>query len=254
MKAQYDRLSTQGHLRKRSQKYTNAYYTIAASELGIIDTPNGLAIGHPPNESGIPSRELGMLLLAADNPSFAPSFWSAYSSSTPPKSGVDKLVQMRKFDLLASERTRQVIANARREPTEFVFTSDFPTVSDFEFLLFHQIGPCTRPVKSSDEHNMQGEDDVLGFCCRHCSDSSGMYLQISLSKLSDTSFLQRMLKHVMKCDAVQEEVKDAFDELKRLADEYETTTKRGLRKRFVEKIWQRMKRFYMGKRQSEGRR
>ena len=67
---------------------------------------------------------------------------------------------------------------------------------------------------------------------------------VDVNKLPDNGFFQRMLNHFMTCPDVPQEVKNAFDELKRLAWEHGTSPKRGSRKRFVEKIWVRMKVYY----------
>jgi hypothetical protein len=68
--------------------------------------------------------------------------------------------------------------------------------------------------------------------------------RVDLNKLPDNNFFQKMLNHFMNCPDVPQDVKNAFDELKRLAWESGTTPKRGSRKRFVEKIWERTKKYY----------
>jgi len=242
MKAKYERLTQQVGLQRMSQKYTKAYYAEAASELGIVETPNGLVIGAPSNESGFPSNNLQALIQAAENPATSSAFWKAYSSSK------DKAAGMRKFEHVASDGTRRVIINARKESSPFVYPEDFPTVSDFEFILFHQVSPYI-PLNHADQH-----DKLFGFCCKHCArarkgwnHNNGMYFSVDLNTLADTSFLQKMLNHFMACPHVPREVKNAFDELKRLASEHGTTAKRGSRKRFIEKIWERMKKYYGSK-------
>ena len=47
---------------KKPVKYVKAYYAEDASELGLVDTPNGLISGAPPNRTGIPSERLGALI------------------------------------------------------------------------------------------------------------------------------------------------------------------------------------------------
>ena len=130
MKAKYKRLTQMSHkgsASDRSQKYTKAYYAEAASELGIVNTPSGLAFGASPNESGVPSTQMQALVQAAENPATSTAFWKAYSSKK------DKAAGMRKFEHLASDGTRRVILQARKEPTPFVHPEDFPAG---EFLTF----------------------------------------------------------------------------------------------------------------------
>lgn len=249
MKMKYKTLNEQGGLQKRSQKYMKAYYAEAAIELGIVDSPNGLMFGNAPNKSGIPSKGLQALIQAAENPSLSSSYWKAYQSGQGRK---DKAMELRKFEHIASEETKRVISEARKEPTPFVRPEDFPTISDFEFLLFHQVSPCAPPSVALKRKGIEAEQVVKlsGFCCKHCdrarvwkNDHKG-HFPVDVNTLADTSFLQKMLNHFLKCPHVPQDIKDAFDELKRLALEQDTTAKRGPRKRFIEKIWERMKSYY----------
>jgi hypothetical protein len=242
IKAEYDRLTTQvGGGQKKSQKYVKAYYAEAATELGITDTRHGMVIDRfLINITGDPSTILQALMSADENPSLAETFWASYSS------GKDKAIEMRKFEHIASDGSRLVIIAARNEPTLLVLTKDFPMVSDYDFLLFHQVIPFSLERRGH-------EADKFGFCCKHCAWRAGdgtifqntrADFPVDLNKLPDNGFFQRMLNHFMTCPDVPQEVKNAFDELKRLAWEHGTSPKRGSRKRFVEKIWERMKQYY----------
>merc|ERR1712194_283608 len=146
---------------------------------------------------------------------------------------------MRKFEHLASDGTRRVILQARKEPTPFVHPEDFPAVSDFEFILFHQVSPANHANQS---------DTVLGFCCKHCARArkeaareKETCFEADMNRLAENVFIQKLVQHFMKCPHVPQEVKTAFDELKCLSSEHGTKAKRGSRKRFTEKIWKRMK-------------
>mmetsp|Transcript_12211 Transcript_12211/g.18440 ORF Transcript_12211/g.18440 Transcript_12211/m.18440 type:complete len:195 (+) Transcript_12211:2-586(+) len=186
------------------------------------------------------------LIRAAENSSTSAAFWKAQSS------GKDKAVEMRKFEHVASNDTKRVIVNARKESTPFVYPEDFATISDYEFLLFHQVVPLPCTPVNEPSHR---KDEVLGFCCKHCvhagewtdgnSISKGsMHFPVDWNTLTEKNFLQKLLNHFMACPNTPREVKDAFGELKRLAMEHGTTAKRGSRRRFIMKIWDRMKRYY----------
>eukprot|EP00580_Thalassiosira_gravida_P014084 CAMPEP_0201682120 /NCGR_PEP_ID=MMETSP0494-20130426/51459_1 /ASSEMBLY_ACC=CAM_ASM_000839 /TAXON_ID=420259 /ORGANISM="Thalassiosira gravida, Strain GMp14c1" /LENGTH=592 /DNA_ID=CAMNT_0048165877 /DNA_START=2592 /DNA_END=4370 /DNA_ORIENTATION=- len=241
IKAKYMRLTEQNLRQKRSQKFLKAYYAEAASELGIVDSPSGLVLGARPNGHGVPSKKIQALIHAADNPATSSAFWKAYST------GKDKAIEMRKFEHIASDTTKRIIINARKESTPFVHPEDFPTISDFDFILFHQIAPpCTPPLKKYDE-----TDKKFEFCCKHCAHAGegvdrhkDMYFLVNLNVLTEKNFYKKLLHHFMTCPNVPQEVKNAFDELKRLSKEYGTIAKRGSRKRFIEKIWERMKKYY----------
>ena len=234
VKAHYDDLIQQGGPRRKSQKYLKAYYAEAASELGIVDTLHGLMVGIPPNLSDVPRKELKALLNAEENPALSSSYWKGYSS------GKDKSIEMRKFERVASDGTRRVILAARNEPTVIIGTEDFGSVSDYDYLLFHQVIPVAPQAR-------------FGLCCKYCVMRAGegvavmnasTHFPVDLNRLPDNGFFQKMLSHYMNCPNVPQEVKDAFDELKRLAWEHGTTPKRGSRKRLSEKVWERLKTYY----------
>ncbi|KAL7542511.1 hypothetical protein ACHAXR_011845 [Thalassiosira sp. AJA248-18] len=242
-KAEYKCLTDQEYiLPKRPQKYMKAYYAEAASELGIVDTPNGLVFGAPPNKSVLQS-----LIQAAESPTTSSLFWKTYSSVN------SKANPLRKFEQVASDSTKRVINNARKKPTPFVYPEDFPTVSDFDFILFHQVIPCTPSIAILEQKRLYSYGDkttgLIGFRCKHCACTSeranhkdkGTFFPADLNSLAESSFLQRMSNHFMNCPCVPQEVKDAFDELKQLASEHgAAATKRGPRKRFIKKIYERM--------------
>jgi len=241
MNAKYMRLTEQNLRQKRSQKFLKAYYAEAASEVGIVDSPSGLVLGARPNRHGVPSKKIQALMHAADNPAISSAFWKAYYS------GKDKAIEMRKFEHVASDATKKIIINARKKSTPFVHPEDFPTISDFDFILFHQIAPtCAPPPTHSDK-----KDALLEFCCKHCAHAGegidrhkDMHFLVNLNVLTEKNFYKKILHHFMTCPNVPQEVKNAFDELKRLSMEYGTIAKRGSRKRFTEKIWERMKKYY----------
>eukprot|EP00579_Thalassiosira_antarctica_P009127 CAMPEP_0201902256 /NCGR_PEP_ID=MMETSP0902-20130614/54858_1 /ASSEMBLY_ACC=CAM_ASM_000551 /TAXON_ID=420261 /ORGANISM="Thalassiosira antarctica, Strain CCMP982" /LENGTH=512 /DNA_ID=CAMNT_0048436253 /DNA_START=3850 /DNA_END=5388 /DNA_ORIENTATION=- len=220
-----------------------AYYAEAASELGIVDTPNGLIFGAPPNRTGIPSERLGAFIRAVESPDTRSSFWKTYSS------GKDENTNRKKFEHVASHYTRGVIINARREPSPFVYPQDFPTISDIDFLLFHQVSPCRPPAARLECRGLNAAqfNSLSGLCCKHCACANagdirhkGVYFPTSLAALADSSFSQTLLNHIMRCPNVPQEIKNAFDELKQLAVDHSVITRRGSKKKFFEKIWARM--------------
>jgi len=174
-------------------------------------------------------------------------------------------VKFGKFDALSSKLTKQVILNARKETTVFVQPQDFPTISDFIFLLFHQLKPCKpkfykkrRRICSSSTSGLSFDRDhpnnnnnnasmpLAGLCCKHCQkedneNPNGMYFPSNVECLGDSSFSQTLLMHLMSsCPHVPQDIKHALTELKNLAREYKASVKRGSKKKFVEKVWDRL--------------
>ena len=133
-KLEFKRLLDTDNPKRKSQRFVKAYYAVAASELGLAEDPKGLIFGAPPNNTGTQSKMLMSIIRAADSPDYAAKFWKSYSSN----SAKDKALELRKFEHLATEKTREAIRQARRERTAFVYPQDFPAVSDLEFLLYSQ--------------------------------------------------------------------------------------------------------------------
>jgi hypothetical protein len=273
------------HQPKRSHKLVRAYYSQAASEMGLIDTPFGLRYR---DECGYkqrttPSPEMLNILEAGRaeekaGTKFVEPFkidkmaapkddnTTSASSSSAGRNAVDIVndVKFGKFDALSSKLTKQVLLNARKETTLFVQPQDFPTISDFIFLLFHQLKPCKpmfhkkrRRLPSSSTTGLSLERDhpnnnnnssmpFAGLCCKHCQkedneNPNGMYFPANVECLGDSSFSQTLLMHLMSsCPHVPQDIKHALTELKNLAREYKASVKRGSKKKFVEKVWDRL--------------
>mmetsp|Transcript_21198 Transcript_21198/g.38935 ORF Transcript_21198/g.38935 Transcript_21198/m.38935 type:complete len:338 (-) Transcript_21198:76-1089(-) len=233
--------------KKKPQKILKAYYAETASELGLVDTTNGLAFGAPPNRTGIPSERLRTLIRAAESPTKFASFCKAYSSVK------NEAIQMKKFEHIASGSTRKVITNARKEPSPFVCPQDFPTISDVDFLLFCQVRPFKPSAEILEKRGLDAGNTLSGLCCKHCARANagentshhrGVYFPTDVDSLAESSFSQTLLNHLMSCPNVPQEIKNALDELKQLAVEHGIIAKRGSKKNFFKKIWRRMETYY----------
>ena len=166
-----------------------------------------------------------------------------------------------KFDALSSKLTKQVILNARRGASVLVQPQDFPTISDFIFLLFHQLKPCKATFHKKRRRSATFSGSTLdreqhtttnlnmpfaGLCCKHCQKDqneniNGLYFPSNVECLGDSSFSQTFLLHLMNsCDHVPQDIKHALTELKNLAREYSASVKRGSKKTFVAKVWKRL--------------
>ena len=230
-------------------KYIKLYFAEAACELGMVEMPNGLFFGAPPNTSGKPSDKLLAIMCTAENPTA--SEYKHLRDLIFPK--VDERLQNSKFSHVASPSTRQVISNSRQERAVFVYPSDFPIVSDFRFVLFHQFLPC-RPPKSalSRRRTKPDEWDTLsGLYCKHCAKAhpgeryqKGMYFPLELESLCDASLSGNLQSHIMTCQYAPLATKEALDELQRLAAEHGVITKRNAKKKFLQKLWKRMANYY----------
>jgi len=223
----------------------------AACEIGMVQTPNGLIFGAPPNTSGKPSEKLQAIMSIAENP----IAFKHLEDVIFPKVKVDDRLTNSKFSHIASEKTLKVIANCRKGEAALIYPSDFPTMSDFCFVLYHQFVPCLRPITvvSRRKTKPANRDTLSGLCCKYCHEAyrgerhhkdKGMYFPHDLEALHESSFSGNLTTHVMTCQRVPLEVKEALEELQRLAAEHGVTTKRGTKQKFMKKLWERMANYY----------
>ncbi len=249
IKVKYSELMLQASTKKTHRKNIKTYFVVAAYEIGIVQSPYGLFFGVPPNTSGKPSEKLQAIMSTDDS---SASNRRQLQDLLFPK--VDDLVENSKFSHIASATTRQVIASCRQEKTAFVYPSDYPTLSDFRFVLYHQFAPC-RPSASKLERRKtvpKNCDNLSGLWCKHCAKAylgeqnhnRGMYFPLDFESLRDTSFFNNLTCHIITCRFVPPETKEALDELQRLAAEQGVVTKRGTKALFLKKLWGRMANYY----------
>jgi hypothetical protein len=246
LKKKYRELVRQSY-RKIHLKYIKVYFAEAACEIGMVQTPNGLFFGAPPNTSGKPSKKLLAIMSMAENPAASEDVRDLIF----PK--VDERLENSKFSHIASMNTRQVIANCRREKAVFVYPSDFPTLSDFRYVLYHQFVACRPPNTVLNRRKAKPEkwETLSGLCCKFCAKAypgnhyhKGMYFPLDLESLYDSSFSHNLTCHIMTCQHAPLETKEALDELQRLAVEHGVITKRGTKKVFMKKLWDRIANYY----------
>ena len=245
LKQKYYELMSQNY-RKIHTKYLKAYFAEAACELGMVEAAKRLFFGALPSTSKTPSEKLQAIMRVAKDP-YAPDHQNLKDLVFPK---VDERVMNSKFSHIASETTCRVIDNCRKETTVFVKPSDFPTLSDIRFVLLNQFIPCranssvlnrrkTKPIKL---------ETLSGLCCKYCAKfyrqkydrHEGMFFPINLKSLNDNRLFNKMTCHTLKCMHVPSEIKDALSELQRLTVEHGVPTKRGSRKRFSKKLWDRL--------------
>lgn len=271
IKSQYHDIVKRRRGPRRSQKLVRAYYAQSASEAGLVNTPShGLEYREDRcrtrGKGCGPSEEMMLILraAAAEQESSAlspPSGWAPKATATAPSSDNaisapdDEDVKHGKFDNVASDETRQVLQRAKEERTPFVLPEDFSSISDFVYLLFHQLLPCghtpaTIKRRRLDPGRIGRNAGLPGLSCRHCRDESsgisGRYFPLSIESLGDSSFSQTLMVHLSGCPHVPPQVRMALEELKTLAQENRSCVKRGAKKIFAEKVWSRMEEIAKG--------
>jgi hypothetical protein len=145
------------------------YYAEAARELGMVDTPNGLFFGAPPNTSGTPSEKLRTIMKIAEHSDDYAEIERLDSLIFPDVSArKDDRIEKLKFAHVASPKTRQVIEHCRKTDAHFIHPSDYPTISDFRYVVYHQFYPC-RPSTSALSRRKKKPacwDTLSGLCCK----------------------------------------------------------------------------------------
>lgn len=252
LKEKYKAMSNSIGPNNKSQKMLRAYYTEASSDVGLVDTPKGLIFGSRPHTSSIPSDNLKAVLVAAESSLKTSAFLKKYSHAT----SKNKSLHLKKFEHLASERTREVLKKARKQESALVFPHDFPNVGEIEFLLYKQVVPfqpsATVLIRISSRRKFYEEVHARpGLCCRYCANvhgtqsyHSGMFSPSNRTMFTEYAFTQSLRNHIIECCNVPQEITNALEELKRLATEHSVLSKRGSKKKFLEKIWDRIEKYF----------
>jgi hypothetical protein len=264
IKTKYADIVRRGNGPRRSQRLVRAYYAQAAAEVGLVDTPNGIVYNEANDcrKSGKgPSEEMLKILAAAREEEIhgphraraATVAGAALRASLSPKKAKassskghkDTDVKYGKFANVASDETCRIVQEARGISTAFVQPSDFDTVSDYIYLLFHQLEPC-RPTAATIKRRRLDPahlNCLTGLCCRHCSKAdgiNGMYFPLNIDSLGDSSFSQTLGMHMSTCLHAPEKLISALDELKALGKDHNSCARRGSKKAFIEKVWGRI--------------
>ena len=74
--------------------------------------------------------------------------------------------------------------------------------------------------------------------------TGGQFFPFGVKSLMGSSFETNLGLHMMKCRHVPEDIRNALEELHRLADEHGVSTKRGSKTICMEIIWDRLSNFY----------
>lgn len=169
IKETHHNLVTHASAKKVYQKYIKVYYAEAARELGMVDTPNGLFFGAPPNTSGTPSEKLRTIMKIVEHSDDYAEIERLDSLIFPDDSArKDARIEKLKFAHVASPKTRQVIELCRKTDAHFIHPSDYPTISDFRYVVYHQFYPC-RPSPSALSRRKKKPacwDTLSGLCCK----------------------------------------------------------------------------------------
>jgi len=126
-----------------------------------------------------------------------------------------------------------------------ITTSDNEDISDYLFLLMSQMEACTfseedRTGSRSKIKNLN--IDFPGMQCKHCNGKAGVgrYFPVSLLNLTLANSDRNMHNHLEKCRRCPEDTRRKLKKLRAGAQKPGRKIKRGARKTFFTRVWNRL--------------
>lgn len=120
---------------------------------------------------------------------------------------------------------------------------DRELVTDYLYLLMDQMETC----KFAEEDRIGGrskiKDNEVGFPgmqCKHCQGKAGFgrYFPTSANALALANSDRNIFNHIQKCRRCPQQTKSKLAELSK--EQSQAKNRRGLRKMFFERVWQRI--------------
>ena len=123
-----------------------------------------------------------------------------------------------------------------------VSPSERPIVSDYLFLLMEQMEPCQFTEQDRIGGRSKVKDYPIGFRgmqCKHCRGKAGFgrYFPVSVDALALANSDRNIYNHLLKCRKCPEKIQN---ELQLQHQQAGSKNKRGSRKQFFAKVWERI--------------
>lgn len=149
------------------------------------------------------------------------------------------------FGVDVDPNTVSVLAQSHEEESELVKSEDRTLVTEFVYLLFRQLQPCKFDAGRENRRNRDRPNNYPGLECKHClpldaDERQGRYFPTSVKGLTDPSFSHSLLSHLLKCPGCHPSTKNALLTLKRVNAVQIANIKRGLKKDFMDIVWERL--------------
>eukprot|EP00816_Leptocylindrus_hargravesii_P011910 CAMPEP_0196821360 /NCGR_PEP_ID=MMETSP1362-20130617/78928_1 /TAXON_ID=163516 /ORGANISM="Leptocylindrus danicus, Strain CCMP1856" /LENGTH=662 /DNA_ID=CAMNT_0042200519 /DNA_START=1 /DNA_END=1989 /DNA_ORIENTATION=+ len=191
-----------------SRSVTRLYFAKSAQKIGLVDTPYGIR--------------------------FADDDLSRYGPHVASSFGVD-----------VDSNTVSVLARSHEEESELVLPEDRSLVTEYIYLLFRQLKSCMFDASRENRRNRDRPNKYPGLACKHClsvdaDERQGRYFPTSVKGLTDPSFSHGVLSHLLKCPGCPASTKNALLTLKRVNAMQIANIKRGLKKDFMDIVWERL--------------
>jgi len=124
-----------------------------------------------------------------------------------------------------------------------VFPDDKKLVTDYLFMLLEQMETCYF----SEQDRVGGRSKVKncptgypGLQCKHCAGKAGFgrYFPVSIQALTSANSDRNIFNHIVKCRRCPDQIKQELQLY--LSQQKHAKNRRGLRKVFFQRVWQRM--------------
>lgn len=124
-----------------------------------------------------------------------------------------------------------------------VIQEDKMLVTDYLFMLLNQMETCYFAEQDRVGGRSKVKNCSIGFPglqCKHCAGRAGYgrYFPVSLQALTSANSDRNIFNHIVKCRRCPDQIKQELQQL--LNEQNIAKNRRGLRKVFFQKIWQRM--------------
>lgn len=201
------------------------YWEDSARRIGLANTSHGIRFIRPPGDMGPP------VLIAED---VAAAASGALRMEDERRSGV-AMMSERMAPLLNLESIHL------SEPV--VDENDRSLVKDYLYVLLSQMEQCYFSEEDRAGGRSKVKDCPIGYPgmqCRHCKGKAGFgrYFPGTLAALTSANSDRNIFNHIIKCRRCPQHIKD---DLNHLQKQHQTLkNRRGSRKLFFEKIWERL--------------
>ena len=120
---------------------------------------------------------------------------------------------------------------------------DRELITDYLYLLMEQMETCQFKEEDRTGGRSKIKDNEVGFPgmqCRHCQGKAGFgrYFPATSSALALANSDRNIHNHVQKCRRCPPSIKEQLAQLSK--DQVQLKNRRGLRKMFFERVWNRM--------------
>lgn len=227
------------------------YWEESASQLGMVDTPTGIRFIRPPgtitalinssNSENIQDPTSNDSMDGTASTVSTDEEMTKMSTNTPTVTASNSMVGVETTSSTLTDSTLTDSLRIGGKPV--VHDGDRELVTDFLFTLLNQMETCYF----SEQDRIGGRSKVKdcptgypGLQCKHCGGKAGFgrYYPISIQALTSANSDRNIYNHVEKCRRCPSHIREQLEQ--HLNDQIITKNRRGNRKEFFQRIWERM--------------